>query len=62
MSSKQAYCLCFTTVPSMIDLHPAEPLQEIKYRAYNLAGKNNAWGRQLVHPFRHKHSPVQIDH
>lgn len=23
----------------MIDLHPAEPLQETKYRAYNLVGK-----------------------
>ena len=29
-------------MPSMIDLHPAEPLYGTKYRAYNLVGKQCA--------------------
>lgn len=39
MSSEKWRCGCFTAVPSMMDPHPAEPLQETKYKAHNLVAK-----------------------
>lgn len=38
-AAKSWGCSYFTTVPPVIDLHPAEPLQETKYTAYNLVIK-----------------------